>query len=597
MRPSTSTSGFAGPLPEWPVPVATAVRRVLARGYTASDLKSDVLAGMLVGVVALPLSMALAIAVGVPPEHGLYTAIVGGVVVALLGGCKFQVTGPTAAFVVILAPITSKFGLSGLLTAGMMAGVLLIGMGLARLGNLIRFIPYPVTTGFTTGIAVVIAALQVKDALGLKPARLPDHFVERIGALWGARGTAQWHEVVVAAATLALLTGLPRVAKRLPAPLLALSLVAAATAFLHRILPGFDVATIGSRFHSTVLGLEVTGIPRALPSLALPWGPSGFSFADVRELVSGAFAIAMLGAIESLLSATIADGMTNTRHDSNAELLALGIGNLIVPFFGGIPATGALARTATNIRAGARSPVAAVVHALVVLLAILVLSPLLAYIPMASLAGLLMLVAWNMSEAHNFVGIVRVAPRSDVAVLFICFFLTIVFDMVVAVSVGVVLAAVLFMRRMAVLTESRLLLDSSTEEGDVDAPPHGVVLYEINGPLFFGAAQRAMSTLHAIRTDHFSVLVLHLGRVPVIDVSGLAALENAISHVLRQKKKVVIAGPLPAPRSVFDKAHLELKYPGLAFADTLESAYELAEGLAAGPGQESKRTVSPIFGA
>jgi SulP family sulfate permease len=536
--------------------------------------------GLLVGVVALPLSMALAIAVGVPPQHGLYTAIVGGAVVALLGGCKFQVTGPTAAFVVILAPITNKFGVSGLLTAGMLAGVMLAAMGLARLGNLIRFIPYPVTTGFTTGIAVVIATLQLKDALGLVPGPLPDHFVERVGALWRARGTADWREVAVAAATLALLIGLPRVAKRLPAPLLSLSFVAAAAALAHRFVPGFRVATIGSRFHSTVAGVEVSGIPRVLPSFGLPWGSAGLSFADVRELLSGATAIAMLGAIESLLSATIADGMTNTKHDSNAELLALGIGNLVAPFFGGIPATGALARTATNIRAGARSPIAATVHAVVVLLAILVFSPLLAYIPMASLAALLLLVAWNMSEAHNFAGIVKVAPKSDVAVLLICLFLTIVFDMVVAVSVGVVLAAVLFMRRMAELTESRLLVDSSTEDDDAHAPPPGVVLYEINGPLFFGAAQRAMNALHASRTDLFAVLVLHLGRVPVIDATGLAALENAISHVLRQKKKVVIAGPLPMPQSVFDKAHLEQKYPGLVIVDSLESAFEIAEGLA-----------------
>jgi SulP family sulfate permease len=557
------------------------MRRVLARGYTAADFRADASSGLLVGVVALPLSMALAIAVGVPPQHGLYTAIVAGAVVALLGGCKFQVSGPTAAFVVILAPITNKFGLSGLLTAGMLAGIMLTAMGLARLGDLIRFIPHPVTTGFTTGIAVVIATLQLKDALGLVPGPLPDHFVERVGALWRARGTATLSEVTVAATTLALLIGLPRFTKRLPAPLMALTLVAGAAALAHQFLSGFEVATIGSRFHSTVHGVEVAGIPRVLPSFGLPWKTGGLSFADVRELLSGAIAIAMLGAIESLLSATIADGMTNTKHDSNAELLALGIGNLLVPFFGGIPATGALARTATNIRSGARSPVSATIHALVVLAAILALSPLLAYIPMASLAALLLLVAWNMSEAHNFLGMIRVAPKSDVAVLLICFFLTIVFDMVVAVSVGVVLAAVLFMRRMAEFTESRLLVDSSTEDGDALAPPPGVVLYEINGPLFFGAAQRAMSALHASRTDRFAVLVLNLGRVPVIDATGLAALENAVSHVIRQRKRVVLAGPLPRPQSIFDKAHLEEKHPGLVIVESLEAALAVAEELAA----------------
>jgi SulP family sulfate permease len=576
-RPSV----FLPPLPEWPVPIATAMRRIRARGYRVSDLRSDLLAGLLVGVVALPLSMALAIAVGVAPQHGLYTAIVAGATVALLGGCKFQVTGPTAAFVVILSPIASKFGLSGLLTAGVIAGALLVAMGLARLGTLIRFIPYPVTTGFTTGIATVIATLQVKDILGLEAGKLPDHFVERVFALWHARGTAHWQELVVAAGTFALLVWLPRVVKTFPVPLLAISIVAALAALANHFSPSFSVATIGSRFHSVVSGTEVSGIPRVPPLPGLPWGTRGLSFGDVRELMSAAMAIALLGAIESLLSATIADGMTNTKHDPNAELVALGVGNLVAPFFGGIPATGALARTATNIRAGARSPVAAAFHAFVVLAAILALAPVIAYMPMASLAALLVRVAWNMSEAHNFVGIIKVAPKSDVAVLLICFTLTVVFDMVVAVSVGVVLAAFLFMRRMADLTRSRLQMDSITEEGTQTALPPGVILYEINGPLFFGAAQSAMTTLEAARADQFRVLILHLGRVPVIDATGLAALENSIATVLRRKKNVVIAGPLPQPRSIFDKARLETKYPGLVIKNTLDEALQTAEELVA----------------
>jgi sulfate permease, SulP family len=584
-------SAFLPPLPEWPIPIATAMRRILARGYTRADLRADVLAGSLVGVVALPLSMALAIAVGVPPQHGLYTAIVAGAVVALLGGCKFQVTGPTAAFVVILAPIANKFGVSGLLTAGVIAGAIMVAMGLARLGTLVRFIPYPVTTGFTSGIATVIATLQIKDILGLEAGKLPDHFVERVGALWGARGTARWEELVVAAVTLGLLSWLPRIVKTVPVPLLAISIAAAAAALAHHFLPWFGVATIGSRFHSVVNGTDVFGIPRVPPLPGLPWGTRGLSFGDVRELFSAALAIALLGAIESLLSATIADGMTNTQHDPNAELVALGAGNLLAPFFGGIPATGALARTATNIRGGARSPVASVVHSIVVLTSILALAPVIAYVPMASLAALLVRVAWNMSEAHNFVGIARVAPKSDVAVLLICYSLTVLFDMVVAVSVGVVLAAFLFMRRMAELTESRLQMDSIIEEGVPHALAPGVILYEINGPLFFGAAQSAMSALQASRADQFRVLVFHLGRVPVIDATGLAALENSISAVLRRKKKVVIAGPLPRPRSVFDKAHLETKYPGLVITNTLDSALAAAEKLASDG--ESVASVTP----
>ncbi|HVU02827.1 MAG TPA: C4-dicarboxylic acid transporter DauA [Polyangiaceae bacterium] len=560
------------------------MRRTLARGYGVEQFRADALAGLLVGVVALPLSMALAIAVGVPPQHGLYTAVVAGSVVALLGGSKFQVTGPTAAFVVILAPIANKFGLSGLLTAGVMAGGLLVAMGLARFGNLVRYMPYPVTTGFTSGIAAVIATLQMKDVFGLKTGKLPDHFVERVLSLFQAWRTADLREFAVAAVTFALLVGLGRALKRVPAPLLAISLVSLGVGLAHRFFPAFSVETIGSRFSTVVSGVVVHGIPRVPPLPAVPWGAHVPSFGEVRELVSAAFAIAMLGAIESLLSATIADGMTNTRHDPNAELVALGIGNVIAPFFGGIPATGALARTATNVRGGARSPIAAVVHAAAVLLSILALAPLVAWVPMASLAALLVRVAWNMSEAHNFVGIVKGAPRSDVVVLFICFGLTVLFDMVVAVSVGLVLAAFLFMRRMADLTESRLRLDSVAEDGEEPTDlPRGVIVYEIDGPLFFGAAQRAMNALQSSRSDRFRVLVLDLGRVPIIDATGFAALENAISGVIRAKKRVVIAGPLPRPQYVFERNALERKYPGLVIAPSRERALSEAAALAAAP--------------
>lgn len=561
-----------------PFPVATALRRAFAKGYAGADLRADLMAGTVVGIVALPLSMALAIAVGVPPQHGLYTAAVAGAVVALLGGCKFQVTGPTAAFIVILSPIVTKYGASGLMTAGFMAGLLLVGLGVARLGNLIRFIPYPVTTGFTTGIATVIATLQVKDVLGLSTGPLPEHYLEKLVALWRARGTARLSELVVAAITFALLLGIPRVIKRVPAPLIAIGSVAAGAALLHHFEPSFTVATIGSRFHSVVDGVEVAGIPNVLPSPALPWGTGAPSLHMVTELMGPAFAIAMLGAIESLLSAVIADGMTDTKHDPNAELLALGVGNIVAPIFGGIAATGALARTATNIRAGARSPIAAVAHAVLVLLSILLLAPLVAYVPMASLAALLLLVAWNMSELRHFIHLVRVAPRSDVLVLVTCFVLTVFFDMVVAVSVGFMLAAVLFMRRMSDITQTRLTIDSSVEI-DHKAPPKGVIIYEINGPLFFGATQNAMATLGAIRNNTFRVLVLDLGRVPVIDATGFVALENAITTVIRQKKHVVLAGPLPRPQKIFDNARLEAKHPELRMADSLDHALALATEL------------------
>lgn len=381
--------------------------------------------------------------------------------------------------------------------------------------------------------------------------------------------------------TLALLLLVPRIVKKVPAPLVAIGLVATVVALVHRFVPGLSVATIGTRFHTVVGGVEVSGIPSVLPAPALPWGRGLPSFQMISELAGPAFAIAMLGAIESLLSAVIADGMTNTKHDPNAELVALGIGNVVAPIFGGIAATGALARTATNIRSGARSPIAAITHAVLVMASILLLAPLVAYVPMASLAALLLLVAWNMSEVRHFIHLVRVAPKSDVFVLVTCFLLTVFVDMVVAVSVGFMMAAVLFMKRMGDLTESRVTLDASAD--DPIKPPKGVVVYEINGPLFFGASQNAMALLGAIKGETFEVLVLHLGRVPVIDATGFVALENAIDSVVRQKKLVVLAGPLPRPRAIFDKARLEAKHPELRMADSLEAALETAAQLVLQP--------------
>ena len=566
---------LASLLEQTPIPIAVALRRVLAKGYGAPQLKADVMAGLVVGIVALPLSMALAIAVGVSPEHGLYTAIVAGAIVAILGGSKHQVTGPTAAFIVILAPICAKYGVGGLMTAGLMAGLILLVMGLARLGRLIEFIPHPVTTGFTAGIATVIATLQVKDVLGLQT-KLPDSYVEKIAAMWDARGTMSVAELAVGMATLALLLVIPRVTKRIPAPLIAIALVAITTAVLARLNPAFHVATIGTRFHSQVGDHVVAGIPPLPPLPGLPWGSQGISFALVRELLGPALAIAMLGAIESLLSAVIADGMTGKKHDPNGELIALGVGNIVAPFFGGIAATGALARTATNVRAGAVSPIAAVVHSVFVLVAILLAAPLVAYVPMAALAGLLLLVAWNMSDMRHAIYTLKVAPRSDVFVLLTCYGLTVVFDMVIAISVGVVLAALLFMRRMAEMTSGRLVTPSITD--NVHRVPKGVMVYEIAGPLFFGAAQRAMEALDVIASDTRAI-VLALADVPVIDTTGLVALESMLERLKHHKKLLIIAGPLPEPRRIFEKANLEAHHDNVFVADTTEEGIQLAADL------------------
>jgi SulP family sulfate permease len=565
--------------PDIPIPLRKlpfgALRAVMAEGYTASDLREDVLAGLVVGVVALPLAMALSIAVGVAPQNGLYTAIVAGFIVALLGGSRVQVTGPTAAFVVILAPIYARFGLSGLLLSGLLSGVMLIGMGLLRLGRFIQLIPHPVTTGFTAGIATVIALLQVKDLFGLTMVGNPETFWSRLVAMFEARHTASYVEPAIGAGTLLVLIFLPRLTRKVPAPLVALPLAAIAAGLIHHFAPDASIATIASRFHTSIGGRVIAGVPRLPPIPMLPWnapGPNGqplvFGFATLRLLLPGAFAVAMLGAIESLLSAVVADGMAGTRHDPDGELLALGVGNLVVPFFGGIPATGALARTATNVRYGARSPLAAATHAVTVLVAVLTLAPLIGTLPMSALAALLLMVAWNMADAELFFHIVRVAPRSDVAVLLICYTLTVTFDMVVAVSVGVVLAALIFMQRMAASTEARAV-------GNLSHPhlrlPDGVAMYEIAGPLFFGAAERAMSVLKVV-APRTRVVILRMEQVSVIDATGLVAFETALEELARARCLTIVVGLHAAPAKTFERAGLHQRPDRLRFAADLSDA-------------------------
>jgi SulP family sulfate permease len=578
-----------------------ALRASLRDGYGFRALRGDVLAGVTVGIVALPLAMALGIAVGVPPQQGLYTSIVAGALVALLGGSRTQVTGPTAAFIVVLVPIVTKFGVAGLLLAGIIGGLILMALGLGRLGRFIEYIPHPVTTGFTAGIATVIATLQLKDVLGVRlAAGAPGDVVGRLRAMWAARGTISLTELAVAALTLALLVSVPRLTRRVPAPLVALPAAAVAAVLLSRAFPGHPVATIASRFHATLPGGRIVdGVPPLPPLPILPWhapGPGGapfvLSLATVRELLSAGFAVAMLGGIESLLSAVIADGMAGTRHDPDAELLALGLANVVTPFLGGIPATGAIARTATNIRSGARSPIASIVHALTVLAAVLVLAPLIGYLPMAGLASLLLLVAWNMSEAKHFVHVLRVAPRSDVIVLVTCFGLTVLFDMVVAVSVGVVLAALLFMRRMAELTEVKLTAPE-TEHAEHGLPPSlagKVALYEIAGPLFFGAAQKAMGSLGRI-TGRVQVVILRLDNVPVMDATGLVALESAIASLTKRGCVAILSGLRQQPGELLERAEFRHKPWRLMLRPDLPSAIAAAEEIVAGSPRKTGQTV------
>ena len=553
-----------------------ALRECWQNGYGKGDLRADLLAGAVVGVVALPLSMALAIASGVTPQHGLYTAIVAGALIALLGGSRVQVSGPTAAFVVILAPISAQFGVGGLLVATVLAGVILMAMGLARLGKLIEYIPYPVTIGFTAGIAVVIATLQLKDLLALDIPQMPDHFLERVFAIIAALPSARGADLAMGAGTFAVLVFWPRITRRVPAPLVALTLAGIAAYVLAGAVPGFHVVTIDDKFGRLVDGVRQHGIPQLPPLFGLPWhlpGPGGepfvLSWSVVRTLAPSAFAIAMLGAIESLLSAVVADGMIGTQHDADAELFAQGVGNFVGPFFGGIAATGAIARTATNVRAGARSPIAAITHAFVVLAAVLVLAPFLGHLPMAALAALLLLVAWNMSEAKHVVHSLKTSPKSDTVVLLTCFTLTVVFDMVIAVSVGIVLASLLFMRRMADLAEVRLVEEHHPQLGR--KLPKSVIYYEIAGPLFFGAAHRATTALHVVH-DEATTVVLDLESVPVMDATGVVNLRSAIARLQKDRLLVVLAGLRPQPRRVLENAGVTAE-PGklLIFANVADA--------------------------
>jgi len=557
-------------------PLATALRESLSERMTLARLRADILAGLVVGVVALPLSMALAIASGVSPQHGIYTAIVAGGLTAVLGGSRVNITGPTAAFVVVLAPVSEKFGLGGLALASAMAGILLIIMGLCKLGRLISYIPHPVTTGFTAGIAVTIATLQLRDFFGLSiEGSLGEHYWDKVATIFKAMPTLATPDFLFGITTLALLLLWPRITKKIPGPLVGLGLAGVAAWLLPQLVEGFSVATIGSRFSAT------NGIPQVLPSFVFPWNlPNasgealGLNFSTLTVLMQPALAIAMLGAIESLLCAVVADGMTGFKHDPDVELTAQGIGNLAAPFLGGFAATGAIARTATGIRAGGRSPITGLTHAVFVLVAVLALAPLLAWLPMASMAALLLVVAWNMSEAKHFIHTVRVAPASDVVVLLTCFGLTVIFDMVIAVGVGMVLAAFLFMRRMVEI--SNVHLGEGYHPSLKEPLPPEVVFYDIAGPLFFGAAQKAIGALADVGS-RAKVMILHMGAVPVMDMTGLVALETGVRKLHARGVFVIIAGVQEQPSEVIAKGGLTQDAGNLAVCRSLEDAIGLAK--------------------
>ncbi len=541
---------------------------LLHRKYWVSNLVS----GLTVGMVALPLAMAFAIASGVKPEQGLYTAIVAGLLVSVFGGTRLQIAGPTGAFIVILATITAKHGIDGLQIATLMAGLMLLLMGFAKMGVVIKFIPAPVIVGFTAGIGVIIWVGQWQDFFGL-PKVAGEHFHQKFLHL--IEVLPQFHLATTALAILSVLlvTLSPKIPglKRIPGPLLAMVLVTA----LQSAFQLEGVVTIGSAFG---------GIPQTLPVFALPT----VTLARVIELIGPAFTIAMLGAIESLLSAVVADGMAGTRHDSNQELIGQGIANIAAPLFGGFAATGAIARTATNIRNGGTSPIAGIVHALTLVLIILLLAPLAASVPLASLAAILFVVAYNMSEIKHFIHMVRRAPRADVAILLITFGLTVFADLVVAVSIGVILATLQFLRRMASsvevqqISEKELGLELSYQ-GLMTLPP-GVLVYSIDGPFFFGAVENFQQTLAQTHTDP-RILVIRLRRVPFMDITGLQTLEEAILNLEARGIRIILCEANERVKEKLDKAGILAAIEAEDYFDDFAAAIARCDTLAGSSSQ------------
>jgi SulP family sulfate permease len=512
--------------------------------YDRRQFVGDLAAGVVVGVVALPLSIAFAIASGVTPDRGLYTAVVAGFLISALGGSRVQIGGPTGAFVVIIYGIVQRYGVEGLTLATLLAGAILIVFGLARLGAFIRFVPHPLITGFTAGIAVIIASGQVKDALGLRMGAVPAEFFERWAALGAHVGTANVAAVALTLTTIVIVASWPRVSRRVPGPLIALLATTAAVQLL-----GLEVETIGSRF-----GGINAGLPRIVPPHV--------TLTEAAALVGPAFTIALLGAIESLLSATVADGMIGGRHRPNVELVAQGVANMASPLFGGIPATGAIARTATNIKNGGRTPVAGMIHSVTVLLITLFFGRWAALIPMATLAGILLVVAYQMSEWRVFRAELT-SPKGDVAVLLVTFFLTVLVDLTVAIEVGMVLAAFLFMKRMAEVTDVRAVAGDLIEEADEEdaaaatayVVPRGVEVFEINGPFFFGAAETFKDTVARVAGKP-KVLIIRLRRTPVMDATGLHALTDVVRRSRRDGTLVLLAEVQPQPMATLRRSVL-----------------------------------------
>ena len=542
------------------------------RHYSRQQFMTDLMAGIIVGIVALPLAIAFGIASGVTPEKGIITAIVAGLFVSLLGGSKVQIGGPTGAFIIIIYGIIQQYGFEGLTIATLMAGVFLIMFGVLHLGTIIKYIPYPIVVGFTSGIALTIFTTQIKDLLGLTMTSVPSDFIEKWIAYVGSFPTIDWPSAAVGIGSVALIAVWPRLSRRtplakLPGSLIAIIVMTIAALLLKQYAGVTTIETIGDRF----------SISNVLPDAQVP----DLSWEVIKGLVSPAITIAILGAIESLLSATVADGVIGDHHSSNTELIAQGVANLASPLFGGIPATGAIARTMTNINNGGRTPVAGIVHAAVLLLIFLFLMPLAQYIPMACLAGVLVIVAYGMSGWRSFFSIMK-NPKSDVIVLWVTFLLTVLFDLTVAIEVGLICACLLFMRRMAETTDVKVIsdeIDPAEESSDFQLGnlehltiPEGVEVYEINGPYFFGAGNKFEEIMGALGHGRPKVRIIRMRKVPFVDSTGIHNLTNLCQMSQKEGIQVILSGVNENVQAVLHKA----KFDELVGKDNICSHINLA---------------------
>lgn len=539
---------------------------VLREGYTRRLFARDLGAGLIVGVLALPLALAFAIASGVKPEQGLFTAIIGGFLISALSGSRVQIGGPTGAFIVIVYSVVQRFGYDGLAVATMLAGALLVVMGLTRMGAVIKFIPYPVTVGFTAGIALIILSSQLRDFLGLTMHNVPADFISKWSAYAAAISTYHLASVAVGIATILILVYWAKIVRKVPSPIVAILVTTAAVHLFH-----IPVETIGSRFGA---------VPHRLPAPHIPH----VDLATARLLLSPALSIALLAGIESLLSAVVADGMTGRRHRSNTELVAQGVANIVSPIFHGIPATGAIARTATNVNNGGQTPIAGIIHAAVLLLILLFLGKWAALVPMATLAGILVVTAYRMSEWRLALRVFK-STKSDTVVMLSTFFLTVLVDLTVAIQVGVVLASLLFIKRMSEVTQTRVLDDMLDEEDEEDGIrgmriPAGVVVFEVNGPFFFGAADKFKSTLNMVRKKP-RVLILRMRHVMTLDATGLHALEDVYEKSRRDGTLLILTGVHMQPLVVMKQSGFADRVGVDNMTTSLDVALRLAEAIIA----------------